>query len=135
MGLTTTRRALLLGATGLLGGRAAAQQATTVRLYSAAFEPDAEMLAAEVPSRTDGRYQTERIIGFDMLEAALGKEPAAGGEVALLKGAQTGELTWLSSVTRSPTTSRRRMSSYFRSCSGTMCTRGPHSRGRSVGIS
>ena len=50
------------------------------------------MLAAEVPSRTEGRYQIERIIGFDMLEAALGKERADGGEVALLKGAQSGEL-------------------------------------------
>ena len=55
------------------------------------FEPDAEMLAAEVPRRTDGRYKVDRIIGFDMLEAALGTERAAGGEVALLQGAQSGE--------------------------------------------
>jgi TRAP-type C4-dicarboxylate transport system substrate-binding protein len=90
---TTTRRALLAGGTMLLAGRAPAQQqATTLRLYSANFETDAAMLASEVPTRTEGRYQIEAIIGFDMLEAALGKERADGGEVALLKGAQSGEL-------------------------------------------
>jgi TRAP-type transport system periplasmic protein len=89
---TTTRRALLAGSTMLLASRAAAQKATTLRLYSANFETDAEMLAYELPRRTEGRYQIERIIGFDMLEAALGKARADGGEVALLAGAQSGEL-------------------------------------------
>ena len=32
------------------------------------------MLAFEVPRRTEGRYQIESIIGFERLEAALGKE-------------------------------------------------------------
>jgi TRAP-type C4-dicarboxylate transport system substrate-binding protein len=76
----------------LLAGRAAAQQATTLRLYSPNFEPDAAMLAAEVPRRTGGRYEIEQIIGFEGLEAALGQERADGGEVELLKGAQSGEL-------------------------------------------
>jgi TRAP-type transport system periplasmic protein len=90
---TTTRRALLAGGTMLLAGRAAAQQqATTLALYSLNFEPDAAMLAAEVPRRTGGRYEIEQIIGFDGLEAALGEERAAGSEVELLKGARSGEL-------------------------------------------
>jgi TRAP-type transport system periplasmic protein len=89
---TTTRRALLAAGTMLLTGSAAAEQATTLELYSLNFEPDAAMLAAEVPRRTGGRYQIEPIIGFDGLEAALGKERAAGSEVELLKGARTGEL-------------------------------------------
>jgi TRAP-type transport system periplasmic protein len=89
---TTTRRALLAGSTMLLAGRAAAQQVTTLRLYSLNFEPDAAMLASEVPRRTGGRYQIEPIIGFDGLEAALGEERAAGSEVELLKGARSGEL-------------------------------------------
>jgi len=63
----------------LLAGRAAAQQATTLRLYSVNFEPAAAMLAFEVPRHAGGRCQIGRIIGFDMLEAALGKERAAGG--------------------------------------------------------
>jgi TRAP-type C4-dicarboxylate transport system substrate-binding protein len=88
----TTRRTLLAGGTMLLTGRAAAQQATTLRLYSVDFEPTAAMFAFKVPSLTEGRYQIEQVIGFDMLEAALGKERAAGGEVSLLKGAQSGEL-------------------------------------------
>jgi tripartite ATP-independent transporter DctP family solute receptor len=50
------------------------------------------MLAAEVPRRTGGRCEIEQIIGFDALEAALGKERAAGGERALLEGLQSGEL-------------------------------------------
>jgi TRAP-type C4-dicarboxylate transport system substrate-binding protein len=88
----TRRRTLLAGGTMLLTGRAAAQQTTTLRLYSPAFEPEAAMIAAEVPRRTGGRYQIERFIGFDMLEAALGKTRAAGGEVELLKGARSGDL-------------------------------------------
>jgi TRAP-type C4-dicarboxylate transport system substrate-binding protein len=90
---TTTRRALLAGSAMFLAGSAAAQQqATTLRLYSINFEPDADMLAVEVPSRTGGRYQIEPIIGFDRLEAALGEERAAGSKVELLKGARSGEL-------------------------------------------
>src|SRR3954466_1490563 len=92
MTTVTTRRTVLTAGTMLLAGRAAAQQATTLRLYSVDFETTVAALAFEVPQRTQGRYQIERIIGFDMLEAALGKERAAGGEVALLKGAQSGEL-------------------------------------------
>jgi tripartite ATP-independent transporter DctP family solute receptor len=76
----------------LLAGRAAAQQATTLKLYSANFEASAAMLAFEVPSRTEGRYQIEQIIGFDRLEEALGKERAAGGERALLEGVRNGDL-------------------------------------------
>jgi TRAP-type C4-dicarboxylate transport system substrate-binding protein len=88
----TTRRTLLAGGTVLLAGRAAAQQATILKFYSPNFEADAARLAFEVPRRTGGRYQIEPVIGFDMLEAALGTERATGGEVALLKGAQSGEL-------------------------------------------
>jgi TRAP-type transport system periplasmic protein len=89
---TMTRRELLAGGTIVLAGSAAAQQATMLKLYSLNFEPDAAMLAADVPSRTGGRYQIESIIGFDGLEASLGEERAAGSEVELLKGARTGEL-------------------------------------------
>src|SRR4051812_8463290 len=92
MAAAATRRTLLAGGTMLLAGRAAAQQATTLKFYSPDSEPEATTLAFEVPNRTQGRYQVEKIIGFDMLEAALGRERAAGGEVALLKGAQSGEL-------------------------------------------
>jgi TRAP-type C4-dicarboxylate transport system substrate-binding protein len=76
----------------LLAGTAAAQQATTLRLYSPDFETEVTAFAFEVPSRTEGRYQIEPIIGFESLEAALGKERAAGGERALLEGARSGEL-------------------------------------------
>jgi TRAP-type C4-dicarboxylate transport system substrate-binding protein len=86
------RRALLAGGTMLLAGRTAAQQATTLRLYSANFEADAAMLASEVPSRTEGRYQIEQFIGFDALTAELGQETAAGGEHALLDGVHKGDL-------------------------------------------
>jgi hypothetical protein len=123
---TTTRRALLAGSTMLLAGRAAARQATTLRLYSADFETSAEMLAYELPSRTEGRYQIERLIGFDMLEAALGKERADGGELALLAGAQSGELDLVVAVTRSATMSERQMSSCCRSCSAATPMHGPH---------
>jgi TRAP-type C4-dicarboxylate transport system substrate-binding protein len=92
MAPTTTRRTLLAGGATLLAGRAAAQQATTLRLYSPAYETSAAMLAFAVPQRTGGRYQLERIIGFDMLEATLGKERAAGGDRVLLEGARSGEL-------------------------------------------
>jgi TRAP-type transport system periplasmic protein len=100
MSLITTRRTLLAGGTMLLAGSAAAQQVTTLRFYSLDFEADAAMLAFEVPRRTGDRYQIEQIIGFDKLEAALGKERAADGEVTLLRGAQSGELdlvigTWI----------------------------------------
>ena len=67
----TTRRTLLAGGTVLLAGRAAAQQAMILKFYSPNFEVDAARLAFEVPRRTGGRYQIERVIGFDMLEAAL----------------------------------------------------------------
>ncbi len=92
MAPTMTRRTLLAAGTMLLAGPAAAQQATTLKLYSPNFEADAAVLASEVPVRTGGRYQIEPIIGFDGLEAALGKERAAGGERALLEGARRGEL-------------------------------------------
>ena len=42
--------------------------------------------------RTEGRYQIEQIIGFDMLTAALGEQRAAGGEHALLDGVHKGDL-------------------------------------------
>src|ERR687885_614457 len=61
MAPTTTRRTVLAGGTMLLAGRAAAQQAATLRLYSADYEPDTTMLAFEVPSRTGGRYEIEAI--------------------------------------------------------------------------
>jgi TRAP-type C4-dicarboxylate transport system substrate-binding protein len=92
MATVTTRRAVLAGAATLLAGRAAAQQATTLRLYTLAWQTDAAMLAAEVPRRTEGRYRIERIIGLDALEAALGKERMAGGERALLEGVRDGDL-------------------------------------------
>ena len=66
---TTTRRALLAGGTMLLAGRAAGQQATTLKLYSAVYEIEAAMLSNEVEERTHGRYNLEQIIGFDMLTA------------------------------------------------------------------
>ena len=43
-------------------------------------------------ARTEGRYQIEQIIGFDRLEAALGKERAVGGERPLLEGVRSGDL-------------------------------------------
>src|SRR3954451_25361361 len=92
MTTVTTRRTVLAGAATLLTGRAAAQQATTLRLYTLAWQADAAMLAAEVPRRTVGRYQIERIIGFDALEAALGKEYMADGERALLEGVRDSDL-------------------------------------------
>jgi TRAP-type C4-dicarboxylate transport system substrate-binding protein len=99
MPLTTTRRTLLAGAASSFASTAAAQPATTFRFYSVNFEADAASLVFEVPRRTGGRYQIEPIIGFDRLEAALGKERADGGEVTLIKGAQSGEfdlvvVTW-----------------------------------------
>src|SRR3954453_15412145 len=92
MALTTTRRALLAGAGASLASPAAAQQATTLKFYSLGWEIDAAMLAAEVPRRTGGRYQIEQFNGFDALEAALGKERAAGGERTLLEGVRNGDL-------------------------------------------
>src|SRR3954454_5157678 len=89
---TTTRRTLLVGGTMLLAGRAAAQQVTTLKLYALGYAVDAAMIAFEVPRRTEGRYRIETIIGFDRLEAALGKERTAGGEGALIEGAQSGTL-------------------------------------------
>jgi tripartite ATP-independent transporter DctP family solute receptor len=77
----------------LLAGRGAAQQrATTLKLYSAGYEIEAAMLANQVQERTEGRYQIEQIIGFDMLTAALGEERVAGGEHALLDGVYKGDL-------------------------------------------
>ena len=87
-----TRRAVLAGGATLLTGRAAAQQATTLRLYSMGYKAGPATLAAEVPRRTEGRYRIERIAGFDGLEAALGKERAAGGEGALFEGVRRGDL-------------------------------------------
>jgi tripartite ATP-independent transporter DctP family solute receptor len=90
---TTTRRALLVGSTALLASRAgAAQQATTLKLYSAVYEVEAEMLAFQVQERTERRYKIEQIIGFEQLTAALGSERAAGGEQALLDGVHKGDL-------------------------------------------
>jgi tripartite ATP-independent transporter DctP family solute receptor len=89
---TMTRRALLAGSTMLLAGRAAAQQATTLKLYSAVYEIEAAMLANQVQERTEGRYQIEQFIGFDTLTAELGEERAAGGEHALLDGVHKGDL-------------------------------------------
>src|SRR3954471_3024118 len=77
---TATRRAVLVGGTMLIAGPAPAQEATTLKLYALGYAVDAAMIAFEVPRRTGGRYQIERIIGFDDLEAALGKERVAGGE-------------------------------------------------------
>jgi tripartite ATP-independent transporter DctP family solute receptor len=87
----TTRRTLLAGGTMLLAGHAAAQQATTLRLYSANYEASTSMLAYEVSSRTGGRYRIEGITGFDKLAAALGKERAAGGERAFLEDLRNGD--------------------------------------------
>src|SRR3954449_10003383 len=92
MTAAATRRTILAGGTMLLGGRAAAQQVTTLKLYSLGWEIDAAMLASEVPRRTGGRYQIEQFNGFDALEAALGKERAAGGERTLLEGVRNGDL-------------------------------------------
>ena len=92
MAPTTTRRALLAGAAASLARPAAAQQATTLKLYTLGYEVEAGMLAWEVSKRTGGRYRIETIIGFDRLEAALGKERTAGGEGALIEGAQSGTL-------------------------------------------
>jgi TRAP-type transport system periplasmic protein len=89
---TTTRRTVLTGGATLLAGRAAAQQVTTLRLYSANYEASATTLGFEVSRRTGGRYEIEPITGFDRLEAELGKERAAGGEPALLQGVRSGEL-------------------------------------------
>jgi TRAP-type transport system periplasmic protein len=89
---TTTRRALLAGGTMLLAGRAAAQQATTFKLYTSGFDVDATVMTAEVPERTGGRYRIEPIFGHDEIEAALGKERAAGGDRALLEGVRNGDL-------------------------------------------
>jgi TRAP-type C4-dicarboxylate transport system substrate-binding protein len=76
----------------LLAGRAAAQQATTFKLYTFGFDVDAAMIASEVPARTGGRYRIEQIFGHDEVEAALGKARAAGGERALLEGVRNGDL-------------------------------------------
>ena len=46
MALTTTRRTLLAGSTMLLAGRAAAQQATTLKLYAFGYDTDAAVIAA-----------------------------------------------------------------------------------------
>jgi tripartite ATP-independent transporter DctP family solute receptor len=97
---TTTRRALLAGAAASLASPAAAQQATTLKLYTLGYDVDAAMLAFEVPRSTEGRYRIETISGFDMLEAALGKERAAASERALVEGAQKGDLDLV--VTSSP---------------------------------
>ena len=99
MAPTTTRRTVLAGGTMLLVGRAAAQQATTLRLYSPDFEPEVTALAFDVPRRTGGRYRIEPILGFESLAAALGKERAAGGEGALVEGARTGDLDLVVSST------------------------------------
>jgi TRAP-type transport system periplasmic protein len=88
-----TRRALLAGSTALLANRAAsAQPATTLKLYSAVYEVEAEMLAFQVQERTEGRYRIEQIIGFERITDALGAERAAGGEQALLDGVHKGDL-------------------------------------------
>jgi TRAP-type C4-dicarboxylate transport system substrate-binding protein len=92
MTLTTTRRTLLAGGTMLLADPAAAQPATTLKLFSPNFEAGAATLAYEVSSRTGGRYEISQVIGFDMLEAALGKERAVRGGRALLEGARNGEI-------------------------------------------
>ncbi len=89
---TTTRRALLAGAAVSFAGSAAAQQSTILKVYSQGYEVDTAALAFEVPRRTEGRYNIEQIVGFDMLEVALGKERAASGEQALIGGARSGEL-------------------------------------------
>jgi tripartite ATP-independent transporter DctP family solute receptor len=89
---TTTRRVLLAGAAASLAHPAAAQQATTLKLYTLGYEVETGTLAWEVSKRTEGRYRIETIIGFDRLEAALGKERTAGGEGALIEGAQSGDL-------------------------------------------
>jgi tripartite ATP-independent transporter DctP family solute receptor len=92
MALITTRRTLLAGAAATFAGHAAAQQVTTLKLYTQGFDIDATALAFEVPKRTEGRYNIGQIVGFDMLEMALGKERAAGGEQALIEGTRSGEL-------------------------------------------
>jgi tripartite ATP-independent transporter DctP family solute receptor len=62
-----------------------------LKLYSQGFDFDAAALAFEVPTRTSNRYAIEQIVGFDMLDAALGEERAARGEQALIEGARSGE--------------------------------------------
>src|SRR4051812_40019063 len=89
---TTTRRALLAGTAAFLVSPASAQQVTTLKLYTLGYDVEATMLALEVSKRTEGRYRIETISGFDMLEAALGKEHTAGGEQALIEGAQSSTL-------------------------------------------
>jgi tripartite ATP-independent transporter DctP family solute receptor len=88
----TTRRTLLAGSAMLLAGRAAAQPATTLKIYTMGYDPEVAMIAAEVPRRTGGRYRIEQIVGLDQVEAALGKERAAGGDRALLEGIRNGDL-------------------------------------------
>ena len=92
------------------------------------------MIASEVPARTGGRYRIEQIFGLDEVEAALGKERAAGGERALLEGARNGDLDLVVCHSASATTSRRRGSSASRSCSVTMPTPGRCWTDRSVRI-
>jgi TRAP-type C4-dicarboxylate transport system substrate-binding protein len=92
MALPTTRRILLAGAAASFAGPAAAQQATTLKIYTQGFDNDTTALAFEVPKRTEGRYNVEQIVGFDMLETALGKERASSGEQALIEGTRSGEL-------------------------------------------
>jgi hypothetical protein len=82
----TTRRTLLAAGTMLLAGPATAQPATTFKLYAFGYDVDTAVIAAEVPQRTGGRYRIEQIVGFDQVEAALGKERTAGGDRALLEG-------------------------------------------------
>src|SRR3954454_9008887 len=89
---TMTRRALLAGAAASLAGRAAAQQATTLKLYTFGYDVPAAVLASQVPVRTGGRYRIETISGLDMLQAALGEERIAGGDRALIEGALNGDL-------------------------------------------
>ncbi len=57
---------------GPLNGRPPAPQATTLKLYSFDLEPNTTTLAVEMPRRTGGRYDIERVVGFAVRQHAGG---------------------------------------------------------------
>jgi hypothetical protein len=76
MAPSTSRRTLLASGTMLLASPAAAQPATTLKLYSPNFEADAATLAFEVPRRTAGRYEIELVVG-----CAVRQHPKGAGRL------------------------------------------------------